>query len=142
LPGQARADIIRTSLRERGLFIHCADLDDCARVSDLIAPEHLELSLDLEVAELLLPKIHHAGAVFVGHFASESLGDYCAGPNHVLPTSGTARFSSPLGVYDFQKRSSVIIASESGAKSLGKVVETLAMGEGLQAHSQSASFRC
>jgi len=134
-----RRDIIRTALENRGALIRVADLDEACTISNRIAPEHLELSV--EDPQALLPKLKHAGAIFMGRYTSESLGDYCAGPNHVLPTSGTARFSSPLGVYDFQKRSSLIQVSASGAQKLGAIASTLAFGEGLQAHAQSALFR-
>ncbi len=134
-----RRDIIQTALENRGALIHVADLDDACIISNRIAPEHLELSI--ENPQDWLPKLKHAGAIFMGRYTSESLGDYCAGPNHVLPTSGTARFSSPLGVYDFQKRSSLIQVSAQGAQSLGAIAATLAFGEGLQAHAQSALFR-
>ena len=134
-----RRDIIRTALENRGALIHVADLDEACVISNRIAPEHLELSV--EDPQSLLPRLKHAGAIFMGRYTSESLGDYCAGPNHVLPTSGTARFSSPLGVYDFQKRSSLIQVSAQGAQSLGGIASTLAFGEGLQAHAQSALFR-
>ncbi len=134
-----RKDIIRTALENRGALIHVADLDEACRISNRIAPEHLELSISEPQA--WLPKIKHAGAIFMGRYTSESLGDYCAGPNHVLPTSGTARFSSPLGVYDFQKRSSLIQVSALGAQKLGEIASTLAFGEGLQAHAQSALYR-
>ncbi|MBK9161922.1 MAG: histidinol dehydrogenase [Nitrosomonadales bacterium] len=134
-----RKDIIRTALENRGALIHVADMDEACRISNRIAPEHLELSVANPQA--LLPKLRHAGAIFMGRYTSESLGDYCAGPNHVLPTSGTARFSSPLGVYDFQKRSSLIQVSAQGAQSLGAIASVLAFGEGLQAHAQSALFR-
>lgn len=134
-----RKDIIRTALENRGALIHVADLDEACRISNRIAPEHLELSVGKP--EVLLPQLKHAGAIFMGRYTSESLGDYCAGPNHVLPTSGTARFSSPLGVYDFQKRSSLIQVSAHGAQTLGAIASTLAFGEGLQAHAQSALFR-
>ncbi len=134
-----RKDIIKTALENRGALIHVADLDEACRIGNRIAPEHLELSVTDPQA--LLPKIRHAGAIFMGRYTSESLGDYCAGPNHVLPTSGTARFSSPLGVYDFQKRSSLIQVSAQGAQTLGAIASTLAFGEGLQAHAQSALFR-
>ena len=134
-----RADIIRASLSNRGALIKVRDLDEACAISNRIAPEHLELSV--ADADALLPKIVHAGAIFMGIYSSESLGDYCAGPNHVLPTSRTARFSSPLGVYDFQKRSSIIKASKAGAQTLGKVAATLARAEGLEAHAQSADFR-
>ncbi|MDP1996320.1 MAG: histidinol dehydrogenase [Gallionella sp.] len=134
-----RRDIIQTALENRGALIHVADLDEACVISNRVAPEHLELSV--EDPQSLLPRLKHAGAIFMGRYTSESLGDYCAGPNHVLPTSGTARFSSPLGVYDFQKRSSLIQVSAQGAQSLGAIAATLAFGEGLQAHAQSALFR-
>ncbi len=134
-----RKDIIQTALENRGALIHVADLDEACRISNRIAPEHLELSV--AEPQSWLPKIKHAGAIFMGRYTSESLGDYCAGPNHVLPTSGTARFSSPLGVYDFQKRSSLIQVSALGAQKLGEIAATLAFGEGLQAHAQSALYR-
>ncbi len=134
-----RQDIIKTSLTDRGALIHVRDLDEAAEISNYIAPEHLELSMDDPLA--FSKKIKHAGAIFMGRDTCEALGDYCAGPNHVLPTSRTARFSSPLGVYDFQKRSSLIFVSSEGAQTLGKVAATLAYGEGLQAHAQSAEFR-
>ena len=134
-----RRDIIKTALENRGALIHVADLDEACVISNRIAPEHLELSV--EDPQAMLPKLKHAGAIFMGRYTSESLGDYCAGPNHVLPTSGTARFSSPLGVYDFQKRSSLIQVSAQGAQTLGAIASTLAFGEGLQAHAQSALFR-
>jgi histidinol dehydrogenase len=134
-----RRDIIQTVLENRGALIMVADMDEACVISNRIAPEHLELSV--ENPQAWLPKIKHAGAIFMGRYTSESLGDYCAGPNHVLPTSGTARFSSPLGVYDFQKRSSLIQVSAQGAQTLGAIASTLAFGEGLQAHAQSALFR-
>ena len=134
-----RCDIIRTALENRGALIEVADLDEACVISNRIAPEHLELSVDNP--QQWLKKIKHAGAIFLGRYTSESLGDYCAGPNHVLPTSGTARFSSPLGVYDFQKRSSLIQVSEQGAGVLGEIAAVLALGEGLHAHAQSARFR-
>ena len=134
-----RRDIIQTALENRGALIQVADLDEACAISNRVAPEHLELSV--ADPQSLLPKLKHAGAIFMGRYTSESLGDYCAGPNHVLPTSGTARFSSPLGVYDFQKRSSLIQVSAQGAQSLGAISATLAFGEGLQAHAQSALFR-
>jgi histidinol dehydrogenase len=134
-----RKDIIRTALENRGALIHVADLDEACRISNRIAPEHLELSI--ADPQTWLPKLKHAGAIFMGRYTSESLGDYCAGPNHVLPTSGTARFSSPLGVYDFQKRSSLIHVSAEGAQKLGEIAAVLAFGEGLQAHAQSALYR-
>lgn len=134
-----RGDIIKTALENRGALIHVVDIDEACAISNRIAPEHLELSVGDPQA--WLPKLKHAGAIFMGRYTSESLGDYCAGPNHVLPTSGTARFSSPLGVYDFQKRSSLIQVSAQGAQALGEIAATLAFGEGLQAHAQSALFR-
>jgi histidinol dehydrogenase len=134
-----RKAIIKTALENRGALIHVADLDEACRISNRIAPEHLELSV--AEPQACLPKLRHAGAIFMGRYTSESLGDYCAGPNHVLPTSGTARFSSPLGVYDFQKRSSLIQVSPQGAQKLGKIASVLAFGEGLQAHAQSALYR-
>jgi histidinol dehydrogenase len=134
-----RQDIIKRSLTDRGALILVRDLDEAATISNYIAPEHLELSIDepLEFSR----KIKHAGAIFMGRDTCEALGDYCAGPNHVLPTSRTARFSSPLGVYDFQKRSSLIMVSTAGAQVLGQVAATLAYGEGLQAHARSAEYR-
>jgi len=134
-----RKDIIKTALENRGALIHVKDMDEACRISNRIAPEHLELSV--ADPQAWLPKLKHAGAIFMGRYTSESLGDYCAGPNHVLPTSGTARFSSPLGVYDFQKRSSLIQVSAKGAQTLGAIAATLAFGEGLQAHAQSALYR-
>ena len=139
LPGMPRADIIRTSLANRGALIHVKDLDEACAIANDIAPEHLEIST--ENAAAVAEKIRHAGAIFMGRYSSESLGDYCAGPNHVLPTSRTARFSSPLGVYDFQKRSSLIQVSRDGAQTLGKIAAKLAYGEGLQAHALSAEYR-
>lgn len=139
LPDMQRREIIETALRTRGALIHCRDLDEAAEVANHIAPEHLELS----VAEprAYADRIRHAGAIFMGRHTSEPLGDYCAGPNHVLPTSRTARFSSPLGVYDFQKRSSLIMVSEQGADTLGRTASLLARGEGLEAHARSAEYR-
>jgi histidinol dehydrogenase len=134
-----RAEIIRTSLQARGAFIQVNDLAEAAEVANFIAPEHLELSV--ADPQALLGKIRHAGAIFMGRYTAEALGDYCAGPNHVLPTSRTARFSSPLGVYDFQKRSSIIFCSEQGASDLGAVASILAHGEGLTAHARSAEYR-
>jgi len=134
-----RREIIKTALENRGALIHVASLDEACAISNRIAPEHLEMSV--ADPQDWLPKLKHAGAIFMGRYTSESLGDYCAGPNHVLPTSGTARFSSPLGVYDFQKRSSLIQVSEQGARTLGAIAATLALGEGLQAHAQSALYR-
>jgi len=135
----ARKDVITSSLKNRGIFILANDLKEAAAISNYIAPEHLELSV--EVPEELLKEINHAGAIFMGRNTCEAVGDYCAGPNHVLPTSGTARFSSPLGVYDFQKRSSLISLSPETASNLGHVASALAEGEGLQAHSKSAKYR-
>jgi histidinol dehydrogenase len=134
-----RKDIIRTSLTDRGALIQVRDLAEAAEICNYIAPEHLELSMDEPLA--FSKEIKHAGAIFMGRNTCEALGDYCAGPNHVLPTSRTARFSSPLGVYDFQKRSSLIMVSAEGAQVLGKVAATLAYGEGLQAHARSAEYR-
>lgn len=134
-----RHEIIKTALENRGALIHVSSLDEACAISNRIAPEHLEMSV--EDPRAWLPKLKHAGAIFMGRYTSESLGDYCAGPNHVLPTSGTARFSSPLGVYDFQKRSSLIQVSRQGAQTLGAIAATLALGEGLQAHAQSALYR-
>ena len=134
-----RKEIIRTSLEGRGALIQVRDMDEAALIANYIAPEHLELSVDDPLA--YSKKIKHAGAIFMGRNTCEALGDYCAGPNHVLPTSRTARFSSPLGVYDFQKRSSLIMVSSAGAQKLGKVAATLAYGEGLQAHARSAEYR-
>lgn len=134
-----RQDIIRTSLQNRGALIQVKDLAEAAEICNYIAPEHLELSMD--DALTFSKQIKHAGAIFMGRDTCEALGDYCAGPNHVLPTSRTARFSSPLGVYDFQKRSSLIMVSSAGAQSLGKIAATLAYGEGLQAHARSAEYR-
>jgi len=139
LAGMPRAQIIEQSLARRGALIKVKNLDEACDIANRIAPEHLELS----VAEpkKWLKKIRHAGAIFLGRYSSEALGDYCAGPNHVLPTSRTARFSSPLGVYDFQKRSSIIGVSRKGAQKLGKLAMTLANGEGFQAHARSAELR-
>ncbi|MGZ5079331.1 MAG: histidinol dehydrogenase [Usitatibacter sp.] len=134
-----RRKIIEASLAARGALIQVRDLDEACEIANRIAPEHLELAV--ADPEALLRRIRHAGAIFLGHHASESIGDYCAGPNHVLPTSRTARFSSPLGVYDFQKRSSVIVISEKGARRLGPVAATLARAEGLEAHARSAEWR-
>jgi len=139
LPTMPRKEVIRASLEHRGALIQVRDLDEACTIANRIAPEHLELSL--ADAERWVDKIHHAGAIFIGPYASESLGDYCAGPNHVLPTSGSARFSSPLGVYDFQKRSSLIRVSQAASKVLGRVAATLAQGEGLPAHARSAEYR-
>ena len=134
-----RKEVIRTSLTNRGAFIKVRDMDQACEIANLIAAEHLEISA--EQPQQWADKIRHAGAMFLGRFSSESLGDYCAGPNHVLPTSRTARFSSPLGVYDFQKRSSIIHVSQAGAQTLGKIAAELAYGEGLQAHARSAEYR-
>jgi histidinol dehydrogenase len=139
LPTMDRQNIIRTALTERGALIQTKDLSEAIEISNKIAPEHLELSVDNP--ESILDSIKNAGAIFMGKNTCEALGDYCAGPNHVLPTSGTARFSSPLGVYDFQKKSSLIMVSDEGANTLGKVAATLADGEGLQAHAKSARYR-
>lgn len=139
LPDMQRKEIIETALRTRGALIVCRDLDEAADVSNFIAPEHLELSV--ADPQTYVRKIRHAGAIFMGRYTSEPLGDYCAGPNHVLPTSRTARFSSPLGVYDFQKRSSLIMVSPAGAEVLGRTASTLARGEGLEAHARSAEYR-
>ncbi|MDQ5909266.1 MAG: histidinol dehydrogenase [Pseudomonadota bacterium] len=139
LPGMERQDIIKASLNQRAALIQVRDWDEAAQVVNFIAPEHLELSV--EQPEEFLPLIRHAGAIFMGRHTPEALGDYCAGPNHVLPTSRTARFSSPLGVYDFQKRSSVIYCSPAGATTLGRTASILARGEGLTAHARSAELR-
>jgi histidinol dehydrogenase len=139
LPTMPRREVITASLKGRGALIHVTDLDEACSIANRIAPEHLELSVDHPAP--LVDKIRHAGAIFIGHYASESLGDYCAGPNHVLPTSRSARFSSPLGVYDFQKRSSLIEVSQAGAQTLGPIAATLAHGEGLTAHANAAEFR-
>ncbi|MDA3878147.1 MAG: histidinol dehydrogenase [Halothiobacillus sp.] len=139
IEAQPRAEIIRTALTDRGALIKVADLDEAIVLANEIAPEHLELSF--AGAEERLPEIRHAGAIFVGKYTAEALGDYCAGPNHVLPTSGTARFSSPLGVYDFQKRSSIIHCSAAGSVALGELAMVLAEAEGLHAHGQSARYR-
>ena len=139
LPDMPRRAVIEASLEGRGALIQVRDIDEACALVNRIAPEHLELSV--ENAQALLPKIRHAGAIFIGKYTSEALGDYCAGPNHVLPTSRTARFSSPLGVYDFQKRSSVIRVSAEGAEKLGRIAAELAAGEGLSAHARSAELR-
>ena len=139
LPTMEREQIIKTSLNNRGALILTQDIDDAVKISNRIAPEHLELSV--EDPESILDDIKHAGAIFMGKYSSEALGDYCAGTNHVLPTSSTARFSSPLGVYDFTKRSSIVMASKEGAKKLGETASVLAFGEGLQAHAKSALYR-
>ena len=134
-----RAEIIRASLRSRGALIRVRDLDEAVDLANHIAPEHLELSV--ADPEAMARRIHHAGAIFLGRYTAEALGDYCAGPNHVLPTSRTARFASPLGVYDFQKRSSLIHCSPEGARVLGRTARILAEGEGLAAHARSAAYR-
>ena len=139
LPSMDRKEIIKASLENRGALILTKDIAEAIQISNRIAPEHLELSV--EDPESILDEIKHAGAIFMGKYSSEALGDYCAGTNHVLPTSSTARFSSPLGVYDFTKRSSIIMASKEGAKKLGGTASTLAFGEGLQAHALSALYR-
>lgn len=139
LPDMERRDIISQSLANRGALIKVAGVDEAIDLCNRIAPEHLELSV--EDPEAWLPKIRHAGAIFMGRHTAEALGDYCAGPNHVLPTSATARFSSPLGVYDFQKRSSLIFCSEQGASDLGRVASVLGRGESLTAHARSAEYR-
>jgi histidinol dehydrogenase len=139
LPSMPRQEIIRASLIRRGALIIVRDLIEACDIANRIAPEHLELSV--ADAEHWVDRIRHAGAIFIGPWTSESLGDYCAGPNHVLPTSGSARFSSPLGVYDFQKRSSLIRVSRQAARTLGGVASVLAAGEGLTAHARSADLR-
>ncbi|MDN8611788.1 histidinol dehydrogenase [Variovorax ginsengisoli] len=139
LPSMPRAEIIAASLNGRGALIHTRSMEEACEISNRIAPEHLEVSS--QEPHRWEPLLRHAGAIFLGAYTSESLGDYCAGPNHVLPTSGTARFSSPLGVYDFQKRSSLIEVSEEGAQALGQVASVLAHGEGLQAHARAAEMR-
>jgi len=139
LPDMQRESIIRQSLQGRGALVKVKDLDEAIEVANHIAPEHLELSV--EDPQAMAARIRHAGAIFMGRYTAEALGDYCAGPNHVLPTSRTARFSSPLGVYDFQKRSSIINCSARGAADLGRTASTLARGEGLEAHARSAEYR-
>ena len=139
LPTMARKDIIQASLAGRGAFISVEDLDEALGIANRIAPEHLQLSV--ADAESCLPKIRNAGAVFLGRYTPEAFGDYCAGPNHVLPTSSTARFSSPLGVYDFQKKTSIIGCSQQGAQAIAGLAAVLAEGEGLTAHAQSAAMR-
>jgi histidinol dehydrogenase len=139
LPQMSRREVIAASLKGRGALIEVRDLEEACAIANRIAPEHLELA----VAEpsMLVERIRHAGAIFLGSYSSEAIGDYCAGPNHVLPTSRSARFSSPLGVYDFQKRSSLIQVSRTGAQTLGRIAVTLAEGEGLSAHARSAEYR-
>ena len=139
LPTLPRVAIVTASMRDRCALIRVRDLDEACEIVNRIAPEHLELSV--AAPDALVPKIRHAGAIFMGIHSSEAIGDYCAGPNHVLPTARTARFSSPLGVYDFQKRSSLIAVSRAGAQTLGRLASTLAHGEGLDAHARSAEFR-
>ena len=139
IEAQSRKDIIKVSLENRGAFIHVKDMDEAMDIANIVAAEHLELSID--EPEKWAEKIRHAGAIFMGRHTPEALGDYCAGPNHVLPTSGTARFSSPLGVYDFQKRSSLIYCSPEGASELAKIASPLARGESLEAHAMSAEYR-
>jgi len=139
LPTFPRADIIRASLSARGALVRVRDLQDACAIANVIAPEHLELSVENPAP--LIERIRHAGAIFVGRYSSEALGDYCAGPNHVLPTSRTARFSSPLGLYDFQKRSSILQFSRAGAQTLGTIAAEFARGEGLHAHAASAAAR-
>lgn len=139
LPSQPRVDILRASLSGRGALIQVRDMAEACDIANRIAPEHLEIST--REPQQWLAHIRHAGAIFLGAYSSEALGDYCAGPNHVLPTARTARFSSPLGVYDFQKRSSLIQVSQAGAQTLGRIAATLATGEGLPAHASSARFR-
>jgi histidinol dehydrogenase len=139
LPAVPRAEIVAKSLARRGALIRVRDLGEACEIANRMAPEHLELAV--ANPEALVPNIRNAGAIFVGHYSSEALGDYCAGPNHVLPTARSARFSSPLGVYDFQKRTSVIAVSRAGAQTLGRVASTLAHGEGFAAHAKSAEYR-
>jgi histidinol dehydrogenase len=139
LPTMPRQDVIRTSMTDRGALVKVRDMAEACEIANAIAAEHLEISA--EEPQQWADQIRHAGAMFLGRFSSESLGDYCCGPNHVLPTSRTARFSSPLGVYDFQKRSSILYVSEAGAQTLGRVAAELAYGEGLQAHARSAELR-
>ena len=139
LPTMERAEIISASLSGRGALIKVENLEQAAEIANSIAPEHLELSV--EDPQTLSDSIYHAGAIFMGRYTAEALGDYCAGPTHVVPTSSTARFSSPLGVYDFQKRSSIINCSEIGADTLGKTASILARGESLTAHARSAEYR-
>ena len=134
-----RREVIAASLAHRGALIRVDDLEQAVAIANRIAPEHLELAL--EDPEPWADKIRHAGAIFLGHWSVEAIGDYCAGPNHVLPTMRSARFSSPLGTYDFQKRTSIINISQAGAQHLGKVASILAHGEGLQAHARSAEMR-
>jgi histidinol dehydrogenase len=139
IAGMPRKKVIAASLAGRGALVETRSLAEACELANRIAPEHLELAVARPKA--LLPRLRHAGAIFLGRWSSEAIGDYCAGPNHVLPTSGTARFSSPLGVYDFQKRSSLIGVSRAGARTLGRLAATLALGEGLYAHARSAEYR-
>jgi histidinol dehydrogenase len=139
LPAMPRKDIIGAALARRGALLRVKSLDEACAIADRVAPEHLELAV--ADPEPLLTRLHHAGAIFLGHYSSEAIGDYCAGPNHVLPTGRSSRFSSPLGVYDFQKRSSVIAVSRAGAQTLGRTAMILARGEGLSAHARSAEYR-
>ena len=139
LPRMPRREVIAASLQARGALIEVRSLEEACAIANRIAPEHLELAV--AEPERLVDRIRHAGAIFMGGYSSEAIGDYCAGPNHVLPTSRSARFSSPLGVYDFQKRSSLIQVSRAGAQSLGRIAVTLAEGEGLSAHARSAEYR-
>jgi histidinol dehydrogenase len=139
LPQMPRARIIEASLSARGALILVRSLEEACELADRVAPEHLEISTD--DPQQWAGRIRHAGAIFLGRYSSEALGDYCAGPNHVLPTAGTARFSSPLGVYDFQKRTSLISVSAAGARSLGAIAATLARAEDLPAHARSAQLR-
>jgi histidinol dehydrogenase len=139
LGAMPRREVIATSLADRGALIKVRDLEEACAIANRIAPEHLELSV--AEPEVWTPRLRHAGAIFMGRYASEALGDYCAGPNHVLPTARTARFSSPLGVYDFQKRTSLIQVSRAGAITLGRIAGELADGEGLPAHAASARYR-
>ena len=139
LPGMERKSVIAASLKARGALILTRDLDEACAVANRIAPEHLELQV--QDPEKIIAKIQNAGAIFLGPWSSEAIGDYCAGPNHVLPTAGTARFSSPLGVYDFQKRTSVIEVSKNSAIALGRIAMILAEGEGLSAHARAARMR-
>jgi histidinol dehydrogenase len=139
LPQMPRREVIAASLRARGALIEVRSLEEACAIANRVAPEHLELAV--AEPEKLIGSIRHAGAIFMGRYSSEAIGDYCAGPNHVLPTSRSARFSSPLGVYDFQKRSSLIQVSRAGAQTLGKIAATLADGEGLSAHARSAAYR-
>jgi histidinol dehydrogenase len=139
LPTLPREAVIRASLAGRGALIHTRSMEEACEISNRIAPEHLEISA--AEPQRWEPLLRHAGAIFMGAYTSESLGDYCAGPNHVLPTASTARFSSPLGVYDFQKRSSLIEVSAEGAQTLGRIASVLAHGEGLQAHARAAELR-